>query len=308
MSEKWILIADDEEPVLSVFMSSLKRLGPEYKVITVTSAFEAIEQLKKRNFDLVVSDYKMAGMDGLILLQTVRKVQPNAHTIMMTAYGSPNLEEDLQQLNARYISKPVDIDKFRQVVLESLGEKPNNAQMIKIISEEEYSEINQILKQLCSDISARCILLTDLDGHLITRTGVTDLLPLEAVASLLGGGMASLFEAGRVMDGNPESINLAYREGVHEALYMTNVGRKFLLIMVVDRGMFSTRIGSVLYFARQAAITLKNKFNQSSQVPSQQIFSSDLEQELGDEFDKLFSTETQNVKKGTAGLSLDTNK
>ena len=50
MTDKWILIVDDEESILTVLKSSLKKLGPEYQVITVTDGQAALDQIKTTPF------------------------------------------------------------------------------------------------------------------------------------------------------------------------------------------------------------------------------------------------------------------
>jgi CheY-like chemotaxis protein len=96
MSTKHILIVDDEESILTVLKGSLKKLGPDYKVVTVTDGFTALDQILNQPFDLVVTDFNMAQMDGLELLEAIRYAQPDTRVIMITAYGSEDLEQGVQ--------------------------------------------------------------------------------------------------------------------------------------------------------------------------------------------------------------------
>ena len=81
MTDKSILIVDDEESILTVLKSSLKKLVTEYRVVTVANGQAALEQIKQRSFDLVVTDYKMAGLDGLRLLEQIRLERPETRVI-----------------------------------------------------------------------------------------------------------------------------------------------------------------------------------------------------------------------------------
>jgi DNA-binding NtrC family response regulator len=113
MTGKRILIVDDEVTILSVLKRSLEKLEAGYIVSTATDSRSALAQLGEARFDLVVTDYKMAGMDGLELLQEVRSLQPEARTILMTAYGSDRVRAEAHRLQTyRYMLKPFQIDEF----------------------------------------------------------------------------------------------------------------------------------------------------------------------------------------------------
>lgn len=290
MSRKRILIVDDEESILTILKGSLKKLGPDYEVVTVTDGFTALDELLEKPFDLIVTDYNMAQMDGLELLEAIHYIEPKARIIMITAYGSDALKVEARRLEAyRYLTKPLDIKTFRQVVQEALGDLSPSQPGILVLSDERYRQISRLLERLRSDVSARCVYLTNAEGRTIARTGDTDQLPMEQIASLLGGGMATLIEAGRGLDGDTEAINLAYREGKGEYLYALNIGRDMLLIMVIDRGPYSSRLGSAWYYAQQAALNLRELIKETTQS-SQQIFKETIDQQAFDtELNKLFS-------------------
>ncbi len=142
MNEKRILIVDDEAAILSVLKGSLKKLGDEYVVATAPDGQSALAQLKRSPFDPVITDYRMAGMDGLELLEEVRALQPNARTILMTAYGNDKVEEEARRLQAyRYLIKPLEIDNFRWIVKSALNDVAISRPGILILSDERYKEI-----------------------------------------------------------------------------------------------------------------------------------------------------------------------
>ncbi len=291
MNQKRILIVDDEEAILTVLKNSLKKLGSNYKVVTVTDGFDALNELLEEPFDLVVTDYNMAQMDGLELIEAIRYAQPNAQVIMITAYGSDLVEDEVNRLQAfRYLTKPLEINTFRQIVQEALSDTaPTSTEQAKllILSDEKYKELSQILEQLGREVGTRCSFLTDANGNIVTKTGYTENLAIENIATLLGGGIATLIEAGRTMDGDVDAINLAYREGKDEDLYVINVGQHYLLILIINRGPYSSRLGSVWYQARQTAVTLREKLAEVEAVAPQQMFEQGLNEAFDEEFDKL---------------------
>lgn len=292
MSTKRILIVDDEESILTVLKGSLKKLGPDYQVVTVTDGFAALDALLEQPFELVVTDYNMAQMDGLELMEAIRYAQPDAHIIMITAYGCETLEREVERLKVfRYLTKPLDIHAFRKIVQKVFENKRDQSPGILALSDEQYRQINHLLEQLRTNVGARCILLTNAEGRTIARIGDTEKLPLEQITSLIGGGMATLIEAGRTLDGDTEAVNLAYHEGKNEYLYALNVGQEMLLFLVIDRTLYSSRLGSAWYYAQQTTLTLREKLSRTQQSNQPQVFNEAVDEAFDAELDKLFSNE-----------------
>jgi two-component system response regulator (stage 0 sporulation protein F) len=288
MNEFWVLIVDDEDGVLSVLKNSLRKLGDQFRVSTAAGGEAAMDMLVQRKYDLVVTDYKMAGMNGLELLEKVHLVRPETRVILMTAYGSAAVESEASRLQAyRYLPKPLEIDAFRQIVSEAAGTPAADSSGILVLSEKDYREVDRILCQLQGDVAARCILLADSEGRCLARAGNVENLDLGQLGSLLGGSMTTLGEAGKAIDPGEEGVNLAYREGKHQELYAVNVG-SFLLIIVIDRGPYATRLGSVWYSAQKAAGELKKKFRTADVRTTENTLDKDMEQALYGELQKIF--------------------
>jgi CheY-like chemotaxis protein len=290
MTEKWILIVDDEESILSVLQKSLNKLGDQYRVMVASNGSSAMTMLRKNPFDLVVTDYKMAGMDGLNLLEAIHAIQPACRVILMTAYGSEYIEAEARRLQAyRYLSKPLEIDAFREIVKEALDGVAVSQPGILILSEDRYKKMNQLLLKLGGEIGARCIFLTNTEGHLIARTGYTEKFPLEQVVCLVGGSITTLLEVGRFLDGDYDSINLAFHEGKNEYFYVINIGPQLLLIIILERGPFSSRLGSVWYAARQTAQQLKELIGETDLTKQFQILPNAAEDAFSAEIDHLLA-------------------
>jgi two-component system response regulator FlrC len=101
-----ILVVDDEEGVRSFLAESLEIDG--HQVEEAANGHEALERLRSRSFDLVLTDLRMPGMDGLELLQKVQAEQPEVEFIVLTAHG--NVENAVQAMKLGafdYIQKPV---------------------------------------------------------------------------------------------------------------------------------------------------------------------------------------------------------
>ncbi|MEM7032242.1 MAG: response regulator [Chloroflexota bacterium] len=290
VSQQRILIVDDEEAILTVLKKSLAKVLPNAQVVTTTDSFTALGELLEHPFDVVVTDYNLGQVDGLELMEAVRYAQPDAQMIMITAFGTEILEEEAHRLQVfRYLTKPLKIDTFRQIVQQALKTHLNAPAHPIADLEAHYQQIEGLLHQLRSDTGARFTFLTDISGHLIARSGQEDDIPLETLSSLLGGGMATIVEAGRVLDQDTQAINLVYHEGQQDCLYTVNVGHHLILTLLIKRSKYSSRIGAVWYSIQQAAITLQERIQQNERIHHRDVFEEPIDRAFRSELDNLFS-------------------
>lgn len=124
-----ILIVDDEEIQRVSLQDDLRDAG--YEAIAMESPQLVLELINKESFDVILSDLKMPGMDGIALLQRIREIQPDATVIMMTAYATVETAVQAMKLGAYdYLTKPFSTDelllilkrvqKYRRVVAENV--------------------------------------------------------------------------------------------------------------------------------------------------------------------------------------------
>ncbi len=261
MKIKRILIVDDETAILSVLKNSLKKLGDGFEVTTAIDGQTALEYLKQNPFDLVITDYKMIGMDGLELLEAVRSLQPDAFTILMTAYGNDAVEAETHRLNTySYLIKPVEIDQFRQIVKNALSEMATNtigSDCSRKQSElEEYKRIetetkrekeifrqitiypayavamDRILGNLIERCPAKYALVTGISGQLIAVHGDREQIDPVVLASLIAGDIAASQEVARVT-GQYQRFQFVLREGLAANTFITEVGEDIILFVQV---------------------------------------------------------------------------
>jgi CheY-like chemotaxis protein len=116
-----ILIVDDEEDIAWGISKNLAKTGLNLEIECVGTADEALAELNQKKFDLVVSDIRMPGRDGLELITDVRNNHPETKVIIMTAYGSPSTREQVEDLGGFfYIEKPFNVGYLKQIVFEAL--------------------------------------------------------------------------------------------------------------------------------------------------------------------------------------------
>ena len=106
MSPK-ILIIDDERPTLAMFRLLLNAMG--YDVITAEDGTRGLDLIRTMSPQIVISDIKMPGIDGLSVLERIKALNANVEIILMTGHGDEALEQEALDLNATaFLHKPVD--------------------------------------------------------------------------------------------------------------------------------------------------------------------------------------------------------
>lgn len=106
-----ILIVDDDTALLQALPQALSLRLTSIQVDTSDSALEALHLIKEREYDAIVSDIKMPGMDGLALLSKVQEYRPETPTLLITGHGEHDLAVQALRGGAYdFIQKPIDRD------------------------------------------------------------------------------------------------------------------------------------------------------------------------------------------------------
>lgn len=106
MKKQRILAIDDEPHMLKLLERIITEKTP-YEVVSTNSSLEAVDMLEKEEFDLIITDLKMPGMDGMDILKMIKEKKRREEVIMITAFGS--LESAIEALSMGvfdYITKP----------------------------------------------------------------------------------------------------------------------------------------------------------------------------------------------------------
>jgi len=124
-----------------------------------------------------------------------------------------------------------------------------------IIYEEEIEKIDSILARMLKGAEAKCALLVDKDGHLITRQGFTHSLDTTALAALLAGSFASTKEIARLV--GESEFSVLFHQGKKDHIHMSLVGDRSILAVVFDD---RTTIGMERLYAKETASELAKIF------------------------------------------------
>jgi len=115
MKDIRVLLVDDEEDFVKTLAERIKMrdLGSDVAL----NGEEALEKLEENLPDVMILDLKMPGMDGLAVLEQVKKAYPGVQVIMLTAHGTPEVEKKARKLGAYdYLQKPVGIETLTKVI------------------------------------------------------------------------------------------------------------------------------------------------------------------------------------------------
>jgi len=118
-SHEKILVVDDEKNVRVLFERILAKEG--YEVECAASGSEAIDKLANNSFDLVVTDLKMEGIDGLDLIRKGKKTNQAIPFILISGYGTAQTAVSAAQEGADvYLMKPIDMKDLKLAVKRAL--------------------------------------------------------------------------------------------------------------------------------------------------------------------------------------------
>jgi DNA-binding NtrC family response regulator len=113
-----ILLVDDEERFVEILAQRLQARG--LNVDVATTGEKAIDLVKAKDFDAVLLDLSMPGMDGLAVLRKMKKINPYLQIIILTGQGSIQATVEVMKAGALdFMEKPVDINKLLEKITEA---------------------------------------------------------------------------------------------------------------------------------------------------------------------------------------------
>ena len=119
-----ILVIEDEAAIRRVLVKILSEENNAYKVEEAEDGLIGIEKIKKDDYDLVLCDIKMPKMDGVEVLEAVKKIKPEIPIVMISGHGDLDTAVNTMRLGAfDYISKPPDLNRLLNTVRIALDRK-----------------------------------------------------------------------------------------------------------------------------------------------------------------------------------------
>ncbi len=242
-----ILVVDDEGPTRNFIVDGLGALGITDHAIGVASAEDALAAAAEMPPDLVISDIRMTGLNGLDLARFLHQNHPNTKVILITGYSTRDIEKAATALSVdALIRKPFGLDALGDAVRTALNRsRPTLDQ--HGLPPAKFEALTRQIDILKRDIGAQWIGLLDSQGQPIIQASTSDELT-DLVQRLTSRGWATQLAA--AADGiGPFFL---YLEGQPHDIYFTSVDRSYSLVFIYDRRWQTNRVGAVWLTAKHS--------------------------------------------------------
>ncbi len=221
MGKTNILVVDDLKSIRLTLGAILEQEG--HSVVTVENGYQAIEAVRKAHFDAIFMDIKMPGIDGVQTFREVKKIDPEATVIMMTAYSVEDLVKDALEEGAyAVVYKPFDIDRIIAIIEELLKD------ILILVVDKQFAD-RETLKGILEDKGYRVATATDgAEAIKMLKSQHYDIIFLDARLPDMDG--VETFEQVKKIDPKAtvimmsgyteeESVSRAVREGAYACIY-----------------------------------------------------------------------------------------
>lgn len=108
--ERTVLLVDDDPDIRATMQAFLRGAMREVRLLSAASGPEALEVLARERVDVIITDFRMPGMDGLVFLDRAKAIAPSAIRLMLTAY--PDVELAKKAINdeavVKFLTKPIE--------------------------------------------------------------------------------------------------------------------------------------------------------------------------------------------------------
>jgi DNA-binding response OmpR family regulator len=280
MSDKpKVLIVDDDPDLRQSLRLLLEHRG--FSVGLAAGGEAALKALDDQ-YDIVLTDFHMPGMDGFELFTEIKERYPALPVVMVTAYSQP--EVILHALRSGvndFIPKPYQSTELvailtREIARSKAGQSEQDGQSsilpIAIVTPAEqefqlsalqHNELGSIMSQLRAEAQAYAVVLIDRAGQVISAKGLLNDIDLTTLAAIVSQNLRSATRVASVI-GDPEPARISYQEGGRYNIYALYLDAGAYLMLVFGKGVKS---GVVMFAARQELPSLERILTKARVAP-----------------------------------------
>lgn len=254
---KQILVVDDHFEMLEFLRSMLELSNQDCEVLAVPSAEEGLLELRRSQFDLLITDVRLPGMSGFDLVRRLKALGREMPVIMITAYSSSQGKKEANELGVyRYFQKPLDTDSVLTAVHTALhGEAVSLPEPTPVVTTAAATAVSDDLQRrldaLRVDTGAVHLTLASAVGEILFSAGDGRQFNLPKLIGIVADNLKNSFLLADEL-GATEPFTLQYHMGSEFEFYCANVGRHHFLTLFFDMAARRGRIGTIWVFTQRA--------------------------------------------------------
>lgn len=255
-----ILIVGDQRETARTLRGVLEQGEQGYVVHNVLSGEEAILELGRLSYRLIIAETRLPGISGVELLQRVQRRWPTVSAILIDNDPSQDVQGKLAKAGlevAAVFPKPLDASAIAEAVHRLLGGRlpaaEGSAPMgTGRLSDEQKDLLGRRLEVLRTEIGAQGVALISHEGRILLREGTVEELPrFRELAVLLANALATTADIAAHLGERPPAV-VHYYQGDWSDLFVLTVGYHHILIIVFPGGS-QRQMGAVLRYGKPAA-------------------------------------------------------
>ena len=263
MRDPRILVVDDESPTRNFIVDGLNALGITDHAIGVASGEDALASADQPAPDLVISDIRMTGLNGLDLARCLHQSYPQTKVLLISGYTTRDIEKAAAALGVEaLLRKPFGLNTLGEAVRAALNRAPAAADRPGL-PPAKFEALTRQIDILKRDAGAQWIGLLDHDGQIVIRAGAPDDFG-ELLKPATTRGWASVITATAATLG----ACFLYIEGQPHDIYLTSVDHRYCLTFIYDRRWQNNRVGAVWLTAKHGAQELARVLAQPPGQPA----------------------------------------
>lgn len=276
-----ILVVDDSPQVCKALGDVLQASG--YLARTAPSAERALQIIETDHFDLVITDLKMSGMNGMDLAKKIFERMPGVPVVILTGFGDMDaVISALRSGVADFLKKPFSIDEVLSVVRRELAKsqtytpalipirstpQPDRPPRVYIFAQRDLEQIDVVLSKLRAQAGADSALLVEQAGYVIAAKGMVNNADLEPISNLIAGARSTSASLASLL-GESQDFSTSYMAGQRVSVYNTALGRGLYLVVIVPKG---TKQGLVWLYAKESAVEIDRIVRQATEAMQKQV-------------------------------------
>lgn len=264
--EARILIVDDQRDIARVLKTALELLNRGYFVVDVPSGEEAILEVQRKEFDIVVAENRLPGMTGPELIIRLRRKNPGLKAVLITSTPIAEVKREIREKGIEVLvgifEKPIDTAAFTAAIESAVfGERsergPKAPPVVAAedplgdIPEIDQGQVSRVLSSMMRDLGASAVVFSDRKGRVLLSEGQLDqALRFTELTVLLAYNFTTTAQISGYLGDEP-STAVHYYDGNWFDIYALSAGAHYFITIVFPGGS-QKQMGPVLRFGKPA--------------------------------------------------------